>query len=310
MQEVDKGQIHLDQTLSSIEPKAVGTNKASLKLREILAHQSGLAPWIGFYKESVNVENARLYLDYYSRKQDEEHSIKVTDNIYIINSIRDTIMTDILYSPLNGKTYKYSDLGYYLFQDFLETKYHTTLDSLAQSRIFDPLQLQNTGYLPKEKFPMDRIIPTTYDRTYRNQLIHGFVQDEGAAMIGGAAGHAGLFASAGDLAVLMQMYLNGGKYGGVTFFSPETVQEFTKKQYSGNRRGAGFDKPHTKGIHEPPESSYGHTGFTGTIVWNDPENEFVLVILTNRVNPEVENRKWISNKYRERIRSKLYEALE
>lgn len=304
MEEVDKGALNLDQTLSTILPEAASTDKGNLKLREILAHQSGLPPWIGFYKESVNVQNARLYLDYYSRKQDEEHPIKVTDNIYIIGSIKDTIMTDILYAPLGRKSYEYSDLGYYLFQEYLQKKYNASLDSLANAKLYKPMAMHTTTYLPRNHFNLDQIIPTAKDRTYRNQLLHGYVQDEGAAMMGGVAGHAGLFSSAEDLAKLMQMYLNGGSYGGVTFFSRQTLNEFTKDQYSGNRRGAGFDKLAAK-----DNNGYGHYGFTGTMVWNDPDQELVFVILTNRVNPSVDNKALANKKVRETIRQKLYDAI-
>lgn len=304
MKEVSDGNLNLDQSLSSILPRANSTNKANLKLREILAHQAGLPPWIGFYKESVNVKNARLYLDYYSRKQDEEHPIKVTDNIYIIGSIKDTIMDDILYAPLGAKKYEYSDLGYYLFQDYLETKYKKNLDSLTQEFFYKPLGMYNTGYLPREKFPLDQIIPTAKDKIYRNQLLHGFVQDEGAAMMGGVAGHAGLFSSAQDLAKMMQMFLNGGTYGGVKFLNPEAINEFTKDQYSGNRRGAGFDK-----LPDKSNNGYGHTGFTGTMVWADPDKEIVYVFLSNRVNPSVDNNSLANKKYRENIRQALYDAI-
>lgn len=309
MEEVDKGKINLDQNLSTIIPESSKTDKGNLKLREILAHQSGLPPWIGFYKESVNVQNARLYLDYYSRKQDEEHPIKVTDNIYIIGSIKDTIMTDILYAPLGKKTYEYSDLGYYLFQKYLEENYKTTLDSLVDSKIYRPMNMWTTTYLPRKKFKSDRIIPTAKDKLYRNQLLQGFVQDEGAAMMGGVAGHAGLFSNAEDLAKLMQMYLNGGSYGGVSFVKSETVSEFTKTQYSGGRRGAGFDKIPSPAKNGPSANSYGHFGFTGTMVWNDPDNQLVFVILTNRINPDVNNKKLQSQKVRENIRQKLYDAI-
>ncbi len=304
MEEVSKGELNLDQNLASILPESARTDKGNLKLREILAHQAGLPPWIGFYKESVNVQNARLYLDYYSRKQDEEHPIKVTDNIYIIGSIKDTIMTDILYAPLGAKKYEYSDLGYYLFQDYLEKKYKMPLDSLVQERIYKPMQMFSTSYLPRKKFDLEQIVPTARDKTYRNQLLQGFVQDEGAAMMGGVAGHAGLFASAQDLAKLMQMYLNGGSYGGETFFTPQAIAEFTKDQYSGNRRGAGFDK-----LSDTKNNGYGHYGFTGTMVWNDPDEQLVLVFLSNRVNPSVDNKKLANGKYRENIRQKLYDAV-
>lgn len=309
MEEASKGELSLDQNLASIIPETGRTDKGTLKLREILAHQSGLPPWIGFYKESVNVQNARLYLDYYSRKQDEEHPIKVTDNIYIIGSIKDTIMTDILYAPLGSKKYEYSDLGYYLFQDYLEKKHKMPLDSLIQEKLYKPMFMQTTTYLPRNHFSLEQIVPTAKDKMYRNQLLHGFVQDEGAAMMGGIAGHAGLFSSAEDLAKLMQMYLNGGTYGGVQFIKPEVISEFTKQQYPGNRRGAGFDMVAKGSKTGPSENSYGHYGFTGTMVWNDPNEQLVFVILTNRVNPDVNNKTLANKNIRENIRQKVYEAI-
>lgn len=309
LQEVDNGKLNLDENLATILPETSKTDKGNLKIREILAHQSGLPPWIGFYKESVNVQNARLYLDYYSRKQDEEHPIKVTDNIYIIGSIKDTIMTDILYAPLGKKTYEYSDLGYYLFQKYLEDRYKMPLDSLATQKIYQPMNMWTTTYLPRNKFKLAQIIPTAKDKTYRNQLLWGYVQDEGAAMMGGVAGHAGLFSNAEDLAKLMQMYLNGGIYGGIRFFKPETINEFTRNQFNGNRRGAGFDKISELIKNGPSADSYGHLGFTGTMVWNDPDKQLVLVILTNRINPSVENKKLQTQKVRENIRQKLYDAI-
>lgn len=309
MKEVDAAELNLDQKLSSILPIAAKTDKGNLTLKEILAHQSGLPPWIGFYKESVNVQNARLYLDYYSRKKDDEHPIKVTDNIYIIHSIKDTILTDILYAPLSGKKYVYSDLGYYLFQQYLEEKHQKPLNELVQEKLYGPLQMQTTTYLPKEHFPLEQIVPTNFDRTYRNQRLHGDVQDEGAAMMGGVAGHAGLFSSAKDLAKLMQMYLNGGKYGGMQFFKPSTIEQFTQKQYPNNHRGAGFDKMSSVDKKGPSARSYGHYGFTGTMVWNDPEQDLVFVILTNRVHSSVENNVLQKNKVRENIRQKVYDAI-
>lgn len=304
IQEVDRGELNLDQNLSAILPQTVNTDKGNLTVREILAHQSGLPPWIGFYKESVNVQNARLYLDYYSRVQDEKHPIKVTDDIYIIGSIRDTIMTDILYAPLSKKSYSYSDLGYYLFQEYLEKKYDNSLDVLISNEIYSKMNLKTTTYLPRDKFPLEQIVPTSKDKVYRNQLLHGFVQDEGAAMMGGVAAHAGLFSSAQDVARLMQMYMNGGEYGGVQFFKPETLMQFTQQQFNNNHRGAGFDKPRNNNK-VVSLNSYGHYGFTGTMAWNDPEHELIYVILTNRVHPDVENKKIQTQNIRENIQKNL-----
>ncbi|MDD3772711.1 MAG: serine hydrolase, partial [Weeksellaceae bacterium] len=310
MNEVSRNELSLNQTLGSILPETKSTNKEKLTLKELLAHQAGLPPWIGFYKESVNVKNARLYLDYYSRKQDEEHPIKVTDDIYIIGSIRDTIMTDIIYAPLGKKSYEYSDLGFYLYQEYLEKKYKKPLNELINEFLYEPMGLRYTIYNPLDKFSLEQIVPTEKDKTYRNRLIHGYVHDQGAAMLGGIAGHAGLFSTAEDLSKIMQMYLNGGYYGGIQFIKPEVIQEFSSTQFSGNKRGAGFDKMNSNtNCKCPSEQSFGHYGFTGTMVWADPKEEIVYVFLSNRIHPSVDNKKLNSGKYRENIRQLLYDAI-
>jgi len=310
MQEVGEGKINLNTTVGTLIPKAYGTNKANITLKELLAHQAGLPAWIGFYKESVNVQNARLYLDYYSRKQDEEHPIKVTDNIYIIGSIRDTIMTDILHAPLGPKKLEYSDLGYYLYQEYFESTYKKPLDSLVYEKLYKPMGLRYATFNPLNRFPKEQIIPTEHDKTYRNQLLHGYVHDQGAAMMGGVAGHAGLFSTAQDLAKIMQMYLNGGNYGGIQFIKPEVIQEFIKTQFPGNKRGAGFDKVGgSTNCKCPSDQSFGHYGFTGTMVWADPKEEIVYVFLSNRINPSVSNNALANGKYRENIRQVLYDAI-
>ncbi|MGV0924962.1 serine hydrolase domain-containing protein [Empedobacter tilapiae] len=309
MLEVNEGKLNLDQTIGEIDNDAKNSNKSSLKVREVLAHQAGLKPWIGFYNETVNVKNARLYLDFYSRKQDEEHQIKVTDNIFIINSIKDTIYEDIYKSSLGRKSYEYSDLGYYIFKKKLEKDFGKDLNQLTQEKFYQSLGMYRTTFNPKEKFSLEDIIPTEYDKTYRNQLIHGFVHDQGAAMMGGIAGHAGLFSNSIDLAKLMQMYLNGGEYGDEVYLKPEIVAEFTKQQFKGNHRGAGFDKMQTTSKIGPSVESFGHTGFTGTMVWADPKYNIVYIFLSNRVNETVEPNYLSIKKVRENIRQVIYEAI-
>ncbi|WP_282628845.1 serine hydrolase domain-containing protein [Empedobacter sedimenti] len=309
MLEVNEGKLNLDQTIGEIDNDAKNSNKSSLKVREVLAHQAGLKPWIGFYNETVNVKNARLYLDFYSRKQDEEHQIKVTDNIFIINSIKDTIYEDIYKSSLGRKSYEYSDLGYYIFKKKLEKDFGKDLNQLTQEKFYQSLGMYRTTFNPKEKFSLEDIIPTEYDKTYRNQLVHGFVHDQGAAMMGGIAGHAGLFSNSIDLAKLMQMYLNGGEYGDEVYLKPETVAEFTKQQFKGNHRGAGFDKMQTTSKIGPSAESFGHTGFTGTMVWADPKYNIVYIFLSNRVNETVEPNYLSIKKVRENIRQVIYEAI-
>lgn len=309
MLEVNEGKLNLDQTIGEIDNAGKNSNKSSLKIREVLAHQAGLKPWIGFYNETVNVKNARLYLDFYSRKQDEEHQIKVTDNIYIINSIKDTIYEDIYKSSLGRKSYEYSDLGYYIFKKKLEKDFGKDLNQLTQEKFYQSLGMYHTTFNPKEKFSLEDIIPTEYDKIYRNQLIHGFVHDQGAAMMGGIAGHAGLFSNSIDLAKLMQMYLNGGEYGDEVYLKPEIVAEFTKQQFKGNHRGAGFDKMQTTSKIGPSVESFGHTGFTGTMVWADPKYNIVYIFLSNRVNETVEPNYLSIKKVRENIRQVIYEAI-
>ncbi|WP_334126921.1 serine hydrolase domain-containing protein [Empedobacter brevis] len=309
MLEVGEGKLNLDQTLGEIDSEAKNSNKSSLKVREILAHQAGLKPWIGFYNETVNVKNARLYLDFYSRKQDDEHQIKVTDNIYIITSIKDTIYEDIYKSALGRKTYEYSDLGYYIFKKKIEQDFGKDLNQIAQEKLYQKLGMYRTTFNPKDKFSLEDIVPTEYDKTYRNQLIHGFVHDQGAAMIGGIAGHAGLFSNSIDMAKLMQMYLNGGEYGDEVYLKPEVVAEFTKQQFPKNHRGAGFDKMQNVSVKGPSAESFGHTGFTGTMVWADPKYNIVYIFLSNRVNETVEPNYLSIKKVRENIRQVIYDAI-
>lgn len=309
MLEVGENKLRLDQTLGEIDEQAKNTNKSNLTVREVLAHQAGLKPWIGFYNETVNVKNARLYLDFYSRKEDEEHQIKVTDNIFIINSIKDTIYEDIYKSALGKKTYQYSDLGYYIFKKKLEKDFQQGLNQIVQEKFYQDLGMYRTTFNPKEKFSLNDIVPTEYDKTYRNQLIHGFVHDQGAAMMGGIAGHAGLFSNSIDLAKLMQMYLNGGEYGDQKYLDSSVIQEFTKQQFKGNHRGAGFDKITNLLQTGPSAESFGHTGFTGTMVWVDPKYKIVYIFLSNRVNETVEPNYLSIKKVRENIRQVIYDAI-
>jgi len=309
MLEVGENKLRLDQTLGEIDEQAKNTNKSNLTVREVLAHQAGLKPWIGFYNETVNVKNARLYLDFYSRKKDEEHQIKVTDNIFIINSIKDTIYEDIYKSALGKKTYQYSDLGYYIFKKKLEKDFQQGLNQIVQEKFYQDLGMYRTTFNPKEKFSLNDIVPTEYDKTYRNQLIHGFVHDQGAAMMGGIAGHAGLFSNSIDLAKLMQMYLNGGEYGDQKYLDSSVIQEFTKQQFKGNHRGAGFDKITNPLQTGPSAESFGHTGFTGTMVWVDPKYKIVYIFLSNRVNETVEPNYLSIKKVRENIRQVIYDAI-
>lgn len=308
LKEFEAGKMSFDQTLGELDPDLKNSNKNNLKVKEVLAHQAGLAPWIGFYKETVNVKNARLYLDFYSRQPNEDFAVKVTDNIYAITSIKDSIYDDIKKSPLGKKTYEYSDLGYYIFKKKFENDFKQPMDEVLQEKFYRPLGMYRTTYNPKEKFDLECIVPTAYDKTYRNQLVHGFVHDQGAAMMGGVAGHAGLFSNAMDLAKLLQMYLNKGNYGGEQYFKPEVLNQFSAKQYPNSSRGAGFDKGLVRSIRGASDEAYGHYGFTGTLVWVDPKYNLVFVFLSNRVNVSEENNLLSSKKVRENILQAVYDS--
>jgi CubicO group peptidase (beta-lactamase class C family) len=192
-----------------------------------------------------------------------------------------------------------------------------TEDQYVMNNLYAPLGLTTMGYLPRNRFPLERIVPTEFDAKFRKQLVHGDVHDQGAAMLGGVGGHAGVFADMNDVAVMMQLYLNHGVYGGERYMDSATVAEFTKCQFCfGNRRGIGFDKPEmTAGKESPvtldaPPESFGHTGFTGTMAWADPVNGLVFVFLSNRVYPDADDNKLAKSGIRGKIHQVIYDSLK
>jgi CubicO group peptidase (beta-lactamase class C family) len=230
----------------------------------------------------------------------------------------DSIYYNIYSSDLlKKKEYKYSDLAYYLFYKFIEGTLNKPFYSYLYQNYYQPMGTTSLGFLPLNRFSKDRIIPTENDVVYRRQLLHGYVHDPGAAMMGGIAGHAGLFSNANDLAKFMQMYLNGGTYGGKEYISPETLKTFTTSWYRGNenRRGLGFDKPEIDKDKEGPTfkdispKSFGHSGFTGTIAWADPETGIVYIFLSNRIHPNQDNLKLVEMDVRTNIQQAIYEAI-
>ncbi|MAN04498.1 MAG: beta-N-acetylglucosaminidase [Owenweeksia sp.] len=315
MKLVEENKIDLDKTLGDYLPQARGTNKEKLVIREILAHQARLQAWIPFYLETLS--KGQQLPEYYAVERNFDFPNSVAIDLYSTRSVRDTILARIYDSKLlPQKEYKYSDLGYYLFMDLIEQVEGEPLDVLVDKNFYRPLGAYTMTYRPLEKFPEDQIVPTEDDKTFRRQELRGYVHDQGAAMLGGVAGHAGLFSDANDLAKLMQMYLQYGKYGGVEYFDSVTVKEFTRCQYcdDDNRRGIGFDKPQlggagpTCGCVSP--LSFGHTGFTGTIAWADPTEEIVYIFLSNRVHPDAENRKLLSLSTRTRIQEVIYNSIK
>ena len=227
------------------------------------------------------------------------------------------IYKQIAKSELGEKKYQYSDLGFYLFRHLIEICTNTAFDDYVYEEFYKPLGLNNMCFKPLRYFALDRICPTEFDQTFRHQLLQGDVHDQGAAMLGGVSGHAGLFANAYDVAVMMQMMLNGGVYGGREFISTQTINEFTTAHFveNDNRRGLGFDKPllefedHRSNCRSASPSSFGHSGFTGTYTWADPENGLVFVFISNRVFPDMYNNKLSKLDIRTNIHQLFYDAV-
>jgi len=312
-----EGLIHVDSSLATYMKDIVdSTSYASLKLKEMLCHQAGLVTWIPFYNRTMSKGTHKP--EFYSTTKTNKYNWRVAENLYITSSYRDTIIKRIVETKLGAKKYLYSDLGYYFMNEIIERKTKLTQDVYMDENFYKPLGLSNIGYKPREKWDISRIPPTENDKTFRKQQIHADVHDQGAAMLDGVAGHAGLFSNANDLAVMMQLFLQYGTYGGERYYDEETGKLFISSPYyktsTKNRRGIGFDKAVTGGGDGPTctgcssAKSFGHSGFTGTITWADPENGFVYVFLSNRVYTDAENRKIIKEGIRSKVQHQLLKA--
>ncbi len=317
MKAEEENKIALSSTLKKILPKFKKSNKDTLTVKEILSHYGRLKAWIPFYKltqDSITKNNLK---EFYSQSKSKKFSIKVAENLYLNNSYKDSIYKFIRDSEQRLEAgYKYSDLGYYLFKEALEKKYKSSLDDLVQEQFYKPLGANRMTYLPLNKLDKSSIVPSEKDTYYRNQLLHGYVHDMGAAMLGGVGGHAGLFANANDVAKMMQLYLQKGYYGGKRYFKKETFDKFNKRYYSDQkvRRGLGFDKPQLDSTVMATcgcvsEESFGHSGFTGTYTWADPESEIIYVFLSNRVFPTMENKALVKRNIRTSIQQIIQEAI-
>ena len=312
----DEKKINVDEKLVTYLPMLAGTNKENIVIREMMAHQAGLKDWIPFWTKTV--DKGMYKKGIYSTSADDVFNKRVAENLYINKFYEDSMYTQIIASPVKEKgKFMYSDLGYYFLKKIIEQKTSMTEDAYTYKTFYAPLGLKTMGYKPRDRFEMDRIIPTENDKKFRKQLIHGDVHDQGAAMLGGVGGHAGLFSDANDLAVLMQMYMNNGTYGGKRYIDSITVSRFTRCQYCfENRRGIGFDKPEKSAGKESPVSlscnpeSFGHSGFTGTLTWADPVNGTVYVFLSNRVNPDADDNKLAKSGIRTKIQQVIYDALK
>ena len=318
MQMVDNNEIDLNKTLGDYLPEYVkGTPYQSVMIKEMLTHQAKFKPWIPFYTATLD-EEGELNSRFYSKKKTDFYTTQVAKDIFIFKNYNKAIIKRIVATDLRSKkAYKYSDLGYYFLKEIIEKKTKRSLDFVADSMYYKTMGLQYTTYNPLNKFNKSQITPTEWDTVYRNQVIHGFVHDQGAAMLGGIGGHAGLFSNATELATIMQLFLNEGTYGGIQYIGDSTIQYFTSAPFRGtdNRRGIGFDKP-TLDLKGGPTcdavsmKSYGHSGFTGTRAWVDPEHDLVYIFLSNRVYPDANNWKLVRNDIRTRIEKVIYNSFQ
>ena len=312
----DEGKLDLNSTLGDFFPFLNQSDKGNIRLIEFLTHQSGMTAWIPIYKMTCagNVPD----MNYYRECIDENHTVRVANNLYLSNDFRYEIYDTIMKSELKEKKYKYSDLGFYFVPGIVESITNQSFESYLKENFFDPLNLNHICFKPLNKHDISNIVPTEDDKYFRNQLICGDVHDQTAALFGGVSGHAGLFSNARDLAVMMQLLLNGGYANGNQFISEETINYFTSAPFADNenRRGIGFDKPdldpeakYYTPSKQSSMASFGHSGFTGTFAWADPANNLIVIFLSNRVYPTSDNNKLSKLNIRTEIHDLFYKAV-
>ncbi len=293
------------------------TNKSTIICKDVLSHHAQLAGWIPFYKHTMDEEGKDYLPNYYCDTAKPGFDVKVCENLFMTNAFLDSIRNRIYVSELKSeKKYKYSDIGFYLFQDIIEQESGFTLDKYCDFKFYRPMGLTNIGFNPLSRFPTSEIVPSEKDDYFRNTVVRGYVHDMGAAMLGGVGGHAGLFSNAEDLSILMQMLLNGGSYGGQEYIKPETVRLFTTRYDGSTRRGLGFDMKELNSdktenmAEEASARTFGHLGFTGTAVWADPEYDLIFIFLSNRTYPSMNNKVFSKNNYRPKAMSIVYNAMD
>lgn len=312
MKAYDEGKFKLNDKISTYLPALQQSNKKNITIKELLFHQSGLPSTINFYRKAMKGEHWDSTL--VATHQSVDFPTQVANGLYVHRSFPDTIMAMIKDSRLGAKRYRYSCINFILLKMLVEQQMKQPMDSLLEKDFFNPVGAYHTLYNPLQRYNAAQIVPTEEDDRVRHQLIRGYVHDEAAAFQGGVSGNAGLFSNANDLAKLLQIYLNEGNYGGQQLLSPETVRLFTQTKSPISRRGLGFDKPAMGSKASPcgklaPASVYGHTGFTGTCFWVDPENQLIYIFLCNRIYPSRRNNKLAALDIRTRIQDVIYKSL-
>ncbi|EAR01079.1 glycoside hydrolase family 3 N-terminal domain-containing protein [Maribacter sp. HTCC2170] len=310
----ENGQIALNDTFEELIPEYSDTELKNVTVLKALSHYGRLPAWIAFYVSTLD-KKRKPSSEFYRNAPIDGFSIKVTDNLFLTDAYRDSIYNRIGRQELKSNRYRYSDVAYYVMKKYIEKTYNEPLDKLATDFLYKPIGAFQTSYNPLEKFPKNKIIPSEEDKYYRYQKVQGYVHDMGAAMQGGVGGHAGLFSNANDVAKIMQMYLQGGDYGGTQFLDSRTIKKFNTCYFCDKnvRRGVGFDKPQLRDKGPTcgcvSRKSFGHSGFTGTYTWADPDEELVYVFLSNRTYPTASNTLLVKSALRTRIQQAIYDAI-
>ncbi len=314
----DEGTFKLDATLPDYLPSFKHSNKADIPMYDILTHQARFKPWIPFWKNTIR-KNGSYRWATFKYDSSARFPIKVRNDMFLYKNYPDKIVKAIRDSPLEKeKKYLYSDFFFILAPRVVEHIIDQPFQSYLDQNFFLPLGAGSITYNPLHKFPKNAIVPTEHDYAFRHEPIRGTVHDEGAIMLGGISGHAGLFANANDLAKLMQMYLDMGQYGGKRYINEISLKEWTTTRFpeKNNRRGFGFDKPNLEYAGEnnntakdASSESFGHTGFTGTMTWMDPQSGLLYIFLSNRVNPTRDNTRLYKLNTRTKIQQVLYDAM-
>ena len=315
MKLVEDGKLNLDVPISNYLPDLEGTAVEFLTLRPMLAHRAGLRSWIPFYKETLNA-NGKPSSQYYRRQRTGDFVVPVSDRLFMHRVYLDSIWTKLYTNELpNEGQYRYSDLGFYLMARIIDQVSGLTVDEFAARNFYRPMGLGTLTYQPLRTFPRERIPPTEIDNYFRGHRVQGTVHDMGAAMLGGVSGHAGLFGSAQDVTAVFQLLLNGGNYGGVQYLRPETIRLFATRYAGETRRGLGFDMKQLdedRRMNLSPyasERAFGHLGFTGIAAWADPVEDLIVVVLSNRTYPSMNNTTFGKLDTRLRLHSAAYESI-
>lgn len=311
----DRDSLDLDAKISTYLSEFKNSNKADITLKEVLCHQAGLIPFEPYWEWTLNDQKGLDPL-YYRKSKSADFPNVVAQGIYSSAQIEDTLWKWVLDSKVKAErkdglfSYVYSDLSFYILKRLAEQKLGEPIENFLSRNLYKPLGMYETNYLPLNKFSKDRIAPTEKDSYFRQQLVQGYVHDQGAALLGGIGGHAGLFSTTNDLAKILQMHLQEGYYGGKYFLKAKTVQLFTKKQYPDNRRGLGWDKPDEEEYSYIPTyasaESYGHSGFTGCVIWVEPKEDLFIVFLSNRIYPSADNTILINKHIRRKVLNQAY----